>query len=505
MSPAWFCLWLRPHLRWFLEAVREKCAELHGPEVAKEVAAGCIMDDCCVCAPGDAIEPIIPLLAKRLEAEGACLQQLKCIWTGLTAEARALIPSWVLPKARGQRVVQTAEGPRVFHGAVVDGVPFGDKGFVQAYAQQKRMEAKAVMEILQSTLADPRRRSRLERQVAWTLTRWCIHGRLQHLIRGAYPSWIREEVKQFDKSLLETLLQMADMGGRLVEEGDNVIVKRRMKAAVYAGGWGLREMEQLMDVAYVSAAHAASAGFFEMFPATAARVFGARAFEEKGCGWRRAIAGTAEAGEQAWVMEVVRAYGRIRERLKRAGDPADGIDVDMQRRMEACLEVRADNTKTRAEAYARAKRKTETRRSGVLQRESSLPVALMAKRPSAKRVSIQRARSFESAAARAAQKKVERARRREERAHMQLERARQREATAAALQLLYYLRGQRQRQRRGIEGFIACGRSVAHRKPTFRTISLDDTQRQRRRQRRRQRQRQRRRRQQQQQQRGLGR
>ena len=56
------------------------------------------------------------------------------------------------------------------YGAVVDGVPFGDEGYVRGeHARRKREDTNDVMEVLGQALMCEGRDSRMERQVCWTL------------------------------------------------------------------------------------------------------------------------------------------------------------------------------------------------------------------------------------------------------------------------------------------------------------------------------------------------
>ena len=92
----------------------------------------------------------------------------------------------------------------------------------------------------------------VHRHAAFILERTCAHPRLQHLLRSAYPSDVRQHATRFDQMLLAALTRAGGMvEGRtpaIDDDGGSGIVRRRIALPVSSGGWGMRRMEKLAGV-----------------------------------------------------------------------------------------------------------------------------------------------------------------------------------------------------------------------------------------------------------------
>ena len=148
---------LRPRRLWKLQW------PLKAPQVA-EVSG--LMDDVCAIATPRALAAAMPMMARRLQRDGARLEQSKSVWTTLSPATRAQIPTGMrvgqaedahghllpLPLDAHGNEMKTLGGA---YGSDFDGVPIGNPTYVQARLASKLDDARSCIRAIDAALAAP--------------------------------------------------------------------------------------------------------------------------------------------------------------------------------------------------------------------------------------------------------------------------------------------------------------------------------------------------------------
>ena len=300
---------LRPRRLWKLQW------PLKAPQVA-EVSG--LMDDVCAIATPRALAAAMPMMARRLQRDGARLEQSKSVWTTLSPATRAQIPTGMrvgqaedahghllpLPLDAHGNEMKTLGGA---YGSDFDGVPIGNPTYVQARLASKLGDARSCIRAIDAALAAPGNGGARHRQVAWTLHRACVSGKFGHLLRCVYPTHLAHAAAQFDREYLLALLRVADAEWVFDgEHGGGDIVRARIALPVAAGGWGARSTAVLSPAAFIAGACAAVPAFADRagvgerpdiaghFPCLE-RIVGVGSFTERGGGFSTLVRGGAAA------------------------------------------------------------------------------------------------------------------------------------------------------------------------------------------------------------------
>jgi len=242
-------MWFKPHLDWLLRELRTRGGT--GAEVV-----GAIMDDAAAIAAPAVIAAVQPELVARMRAEGSTLQVPKCVWHAEAATTRASFPT--------EAKVGTAASGTGAYGVDIDGIPVGNSAYKQARHEDILEEASEAIKGIEQALVRAGGEARLHRQAAFALLRVCVHPKISHLLRCAYPSDVAAMAPRFDQMPLDALQRAGGLRpGILHDDGGTGLAIARVSLPVAKGGWGIRKWTDLAPIAFLAGAAAALPAFVD--------------------------------------------------------------------------------------------------------------------------------------------------------------------------------------------------------------------------------------------------